>query len=116
MKIKVEWQDGQVWRSVRVKLTFSRNGNWTFKHDSKIYVFREKREGEEVLVLDSGKWIRAGRVARNCIFLGEGISSDEYYQTPEGMEAALKALQTFLKRGLEPNQQPAEGNHGFRDS
>lgn len=115
MKIKIEWQDGEVWRSVMVQLAFSRNGNWTFKHDGKVFVFKEKCEGEAVLVLDSGRWVRAGRVTRNCIFLGEGISSDEYYHTPEGIEVARKAFQAFLTRGLESNQEPAEENLRLRE-
>jgi hypothetical protein len=96
MKVKVEWQDGQVWRSVTVKLSLSRRGNYTFKHDGKVYVYHQNREGADVLVLDSGKWVKAGRVARSCIFLGEGMSSDEYARTPEGIEAAERALQSFL--------------------
>ena len=116
LKVKVEWQDSQVWRSVLVRLAFSRNGNWTFKHDGKWYIFKEKRDGEIVLALNSGKWTRAGRVTRNCIFLGTGISSDEYYRTPEGIEAAAKALQAFWKRGSRTNQQIVEENIGSRDS
>lgn len=96
MRVKIEWQDGQVWRSSMVQLSFSRNGNWTFKHDGKRYVFKEKREGEQVLVLDSEKWLKAGRVTRNAIFLGEGISSDEYYRSSHGIKEAKEAFQSFL--------------------
>jgi hypothetical protein len=79
-----------------VQLVFSRNGNWTFKHNCQVYVFKEKREGEQVLVLDSGKWVKAGRVTRSSIFLGEGTSSDEYYSSPEGLRSAREALESFL--------------------
>lgn len=79
-----------------VQLAFSRNGNWDFKHNGKVYVFREKYEGEQVLVLDSGKWVRAGRVTRGVVFLGEEMSSDEYYRTLQGIKAVQEALQSFL--------------------
>lgn len=88
MRIKIEWQEGQVWRSVMVQVAVSRNGNYTFKRDGKVYVFKEKREGEQVLALDCGKWVKTGRMTRSGIFLGEGISSDEYYRTPEGIKDA----------------------------
>ena len=96
MKVNVEWQDGQVWRSVLVVVAVSRNNNYTFKHDGKVYVFKNQKEGEQVLVLEGAKWVNAGRVTRNYIFLGEGTSSDEYYQTPEGIKQAREALQSFL--------------------
>lgn len=96
MRIKVEWKDGDLWRSVMVQIALSRRGNWTFKHDGKVYVFKEKKEGQEVLVLDAGKWARVGRVTRQCVFLGEGVSSDEYYQTPQGMKEAQEAFGKFL--------------------
>jgi hypothetical protein len=102
VKIKVEWQDGEVWRSVNVQLAFSRKGNYTFSQDGKRYVFKEKKEGEPVFLLEQSRWVKAGRVTRNCIFLGEGMSSDEYYQTPGGIRSAQEALQSFLnhsKRG-----------------
>jgi len=96
MRIKVEWQEGQIWRSVTVDAAVSRNSNYTFKHEGRVYVFKDKREGEPVLVLQNGHWEKAGRVARACIFLGPGMPSDEYYQTFEGLESARVALQSFL--------------------
>jgi hypothetical protein len=114
LKIKVEWQEGQVWRTVLVGPAFSRNGNWTFKLDGKVFVFKEKRQGETVLMLDSGRWVRAGRVSRSSIFLGEGISSDEYYQTPEGMKDAEKALRSLLTRGPQLYQEHARENSGSK--
>jgi hypothetical protein len=101
MKIKIEWHDEELWRAVMVQLSFSSHGNWTFKHDGRVYVFKEKRQGEEVLVLESGKWVKAGRVTRNCVFLGPGISSDEFYQTPEGMKSAKAAFDSFLAQKKE---------------
>lgn len=96
MRIKLEWQEGQVWYSVMVDVVVSRNGNYTFKYDGKVYVFKEKRDGEQVLILDCGRWVKAGRVTHGIIFLGPGISSDEYYATPEGFREAQKALESFL--------------------
>jgi hypothetical protein len=96
MRIKVEWQEGQAWRSVLISVAVSRHGNFTFKHDGKVYVFKDKREGEPVLVLQAGHWVKAGRVARACIFLGPGMPSDEYYRTPGALESARVALQSFL--------------------
>lgn len=96
MKVKVEWQDGQVWRSVLTNLTVSRRGNFTFRHDGKVYVFKEKREGSEVMVQAMNGWQKAGRVTRGTVFLGLGISSEEYYRTPKGMKEAKEALQNFL--------------------
>jgi hypothetical protein len=115
LKVKMEWKEGQVWRSVLVRLACSRNGNWTFKHDGMVFVFKEKRQGEEVLMLDSGRWVRAGRVSRSSIFLGEGISSDEYYQTPEGMKDAEKALRSLLTKGLQLHQEHAMKNSGSKE-
>lgn len=98
MKVRVEWKDGDVWRPVLVDVAVSRNGNLTFKYDGKVCVFKTKREGEPVLVLDTGKhrWMLAGRVTRVGVFLGEGISSDEYFRTTEGMKIAKQTLESFL--------------------
>ncbi len=85
-----------MWRSVMVQVALSRSGNYTFKRGGRVYVFKEKREGEQVLVLDCGEWVKAGRMTRSGIFLGEGIGSDEYYRTPEGIKDAKEALQSFL--------------------
>jgi len=96
MRIKLEWQESQVWHSVMAEVAVSRNGNYTFKHDGKVYVFKEKREGEQILVLDCGRWVKVDRVTRSGIFVGEGISSDEYYRSPEGIKAAQETLQSFF--------------------
>jgi hypothetical protein len=95
VKVKLEWQDGQVWHSAMAEVAVSRNGNFTFRHQNRRYVFREKKEGDLVLILLNGQWVKAGRVTRNGIFLGEGISSDEFYRTPQGLKAAQEALQSF---------------------
>jgi hypothetical protein len=79
-----------------VDVAMSRNSNYTFKHEGRVYVLKDKREGEQVLVLQNGHWVKAGRVARVCIFLGPGMSSDEYYRTPEGIKAAQEAFQNFI--------------------
>ncbi len=96
MKVKVEWRDAEVWRSLSVDVKTSRRGNFTFKHAGRVYVFRQKRDGEEVLALENGKWVKTGRITRGDIFLGPGISYDEYVSTPEGMKNVKAALESFL--------------------
>jgi hypothetical protein len=96
MKTKVEWCRGDAWYSVMVQLAFSRNGNWTFKHNGRVYVFRQKKEGEEVLVFTNGSWVKVGRTTRDGVFLGEGLSYGEFCSTPEGMKSAKEALESFL--------------------
>jgi len=107
VRIRLEWLQGDAWYSA---MAVSRNSNHTFKHEGKVYVFKEKREGEQVLVLDSGKWVNAGSVTRNGIFLGSGQSSGEYYQTPEGLRSARESLQSFLasRRALKRPKQELE--------
>jgi hypothetical protein len=97
LKTKIEWKDGAVWRSVSVNVAMSRKGNWFFKHDGKVYVFKEKRQGEQVLVLENGKWVKAGRITRGDIFLGQGLSYGEFCLTPEGLRSGQEALRNSPK-------------------
>jgi hypothetical protein len=48
-----------------------------FKHGGKVYVMKDLKKGTEVVVNQDGKWVHAGRVARDCIFLGDGMSWSE---------------------------------------
>lgn len=92
-----------MWRSVMVNVIVSRSNNYTFRHDGRVYVFKEKREGAEILVLAENEWQKAGRLTRGTVFLGPGISSDEYYRSPEGFKEAQKALENFLaQREVQP--------------
>jgi hypothetical protein len=79
MKKLVEWRDGDVWRQVNVEVAYSRNNNYWFKHAGTVYVFPLLKEGTEIVMKNTeGKWIKAGRVAFGCIFLGDGKT---YYET-----------------------------------
>lgn len=78
MKAKVEWKDGEVWRQASVEVQYSRNNNYWFKHNGAVYVFPLLKEGTEVVMKSAeGKWVKAGRVTRSIIFLGEGLSWSE---------------------------------------
>jgi hypothetical protein len=77
MKVQVERKDGDAWRQTRVQLKNSRNGNYWFKLDGSIYVFKDLDEGTEVVVKTEGGWARAGRVARGTVFVGEGKTYSE---------------------------------------
>lgn len=77
MKIQVERKDGDSWRQVRVQVSPSRNGNYVFKLEGAIYVFKDLREGADVVVKTEGSWAKAGRVVRGTVFLGPGKSYSE---------------------------------------
>jgi hypothetical protein len=96
---KVEWQDGEFWRSVKAKLSFTRNSNQSFKHNGKTYVFKNLKEGNEVFCLENGKWVKAGRIDRyGTIFLGEGETHAEMMnrvnadKTPEQLLAEIRGF------------------------
>jgi hypothetical protein len=77
-KILIEWRDGNAWKQAQTELLHTRNNNCAAKHDGGILVFPNLREGSEVVGLENGKWIKAGRVTRTgLIFLGEGLSYSE---------------------------------------
>ena len=77
MKKLVEYKDGEVWRQVNVEVAYSHNNNYWFKHNGVVYVFPLLKEGTEVVMKSGKNWIKVGRVARSCIFLGEGLSFSE---------------------------------------
>jgi hypothetical protein len=84
-KHTVQWRDGDLWREVRVDVKPTRNKRCMFRLNGRVYVFDELRMGCEVVTIIDSKWTRFGRVARGCIFLGEGRT---YGETME--EQALK--------------------------
>ena len=78
MKAKLEYRDGEVWRQSTVEIGYSRNKNYWFKHNGAVFVYPLLKEGTEVVTKTAdGKWVKAGRVTRGCIFLGEGLSFSE---------------------------------------
>jgi hypothetical protein len=77
MKSLVEWKDGNVWRQVHVVVSYSHKGNCWFKHAGAVYVLADMKEGTKIIMKSGDKWVHAGRVARGCIFLGEGQSYSE---------------------------------------
>jgi len=78
MKVLIEWKDGIVWRQVHVVVCYSRKGNYWFKHADVVYVMPDMKEGTEIIMKSGDKWVHAGRVARGCMFLGEGQSYSEF--------------------------------------
>jgi len=97
---KVEWQDGDVWRQSKVKVGFSRNGNMTFQHQGKRYVFKNYLAGTEVLVLQGNKWIKGGRIDRyGTVFLGLGETYSEMIERKnkgKTTEQIIHELKDFL--------------------
>jgi len=81
MKARIEWKDGDPWRQADVQLRCSKRGNQYFTHNGALYVFSSFKEGCEVVTkTKEGPWIRGGRVCRNGIFLGEGLSWSEFHE------------------------------------
>jgi hypothetical protein len=78
MKAQVEWKDGDAWKQATVEMKSSRAGNTYFVHVGMVYVLASLREGSEVVTKGAnGKWVKAGRVTRGSVFLGEGLSWGE---------------------------------------
>ena len=77
MKVKIEWKDGNAWKQSTVEIKCTRNSNLMCEHNGQILVFANLREGAEVVGLEGGKWVKAGRVTRGMIFLGPGLSYSE---------------------------------------
>jgi hypothetical protein len=83
MKARIEWKENDCWKQVDVQVGYSRNNNCYFKHNGTVFVFSSLKEGTEVVTKTAeGKWIKAGRVTRGGIFLGDGLS---YSETNEKM-------------------------------
>jgi hypothetical protein len=77
MKVQVERKDGDAWKQVRVQASYSRNENYWFKLDGYIYVFKDLREGTDVVTKTAKGWEKAGSVVRGLVFLGPGKSFSE---------------------------------------
>jgi hypothetical protein len=77
VKVQAERKDGDAWRQTSVQLKYSRKGNNWFNLNGPTYVFKDFKIGSEVLVKTREGWIKAGRVARSCVFLGPGKTYSE---------------------------------------
>jgi hypothetical protein len=94
MKATVEWKDGDAWRQANVELRLSKHGNQYFTHNNVLYVFGSFKEGTEVVSkVGSGSWVqRAGRITRNAVYLGEGLSWNESNEQKFKNEKTLPKL------------------------
>jgi len=80
VKVQIERKDGDASRQTCVDLKYSQRGNNWFTLNGLTYVFKDFKIGCAVLVKTKVGWTQAGRVARGCIFLGEGKTYDETLQ------------------------------------
>jgi hypothetical protein len=77
MKAQIEWIEGNAWKQSTVEMKSSRIGNNYFTHDGSVYVFASFRQGCEVVTKTKEGWTKAGRICRNVVFLGDGLSYSE---------------------------------------
>jgi hypothetical protein len=97
--VTLEWQQSsKIWTRKTAKLQNSHLGNSYVKHNEQVYVFPNLKEGSIVVTKKDGKWVKCGRITHNgTVFLGEGMSYDEYSQTPEGLEDGKRLLESLWK-------------------
>jgi len=106
MKTTLEFlTDEKTWRNIRVEVSFSRNGNNVAKYGGKIYVWKNMREGEQVLSLVNKKWVKVGRVTHGTVFIGTAyeMSYSEYLYSPEGMKESKHMLEGLINRARNLN-------------
>jgi hypothetical protein len=106
MKATLEFLTGvKTWQTVKVSVSYSRNGNNVAKHDGKIYVYKTMKEGEKVLSLVNGKWVTVGRVTHGSVFIGSELemSYSEYLYSPEGMAESKRMLEGLVNRARNLN-------------
>jgi hypothetical protein len=100
----------KTWRTIRVTVYTSRNGNMTAEYNGERYVWKDMRHGEKVSKLDKAtkKWVQVGRVTHGTVFLGkEGeLSYEEYQRTPEALEASRQFLLSFYKSKADEGSEP----------
>jgi hypothetical protein len=96
MRINVERQkDAETWQSYTVKVGASRAGNNYCNLNGRVFVWKQFREGEPVLEKVDGHWKKVGRITWGDIFLGEGMSHQEWMQTPEGRAVIAQRIQSL---------------------
>ena len=97
---KIEYKDGDTWRQVKIKLSVSRVGNYTFQHQGRRYVFKNLLEGCEVVVLEGNCWRKAGRVDKyGTIMLGLGETYSEMVERQnkgKTEQQIISEIQSFL--------------------
>lgn len=106
MKCTLEFLTGEkTWRNIQVPKTLSRNGNNVAKYDGKIYVWKNMKEGEQVLSLVNKKWVKAGRITHGTVFIGSPyeLSYSEYLYSDEGMKESKRILDSLTHRARELN-------------
>lgn len=105
---KVEYQENGHWVQVKLKLSISGNGNYTFVHLGQRYVFKNLLEGTDVLVLHgSFSWVKAGRIDRyGTIMLGTGESYSEMIDRQNAGKSS-EQLMSEIKSFLHPVECPS---------
>lgn len=106
VKVNLEWpaevrEDGsRAWNRVKAPIRYSKRGNMFVKHDGKIFVFENMKEGTPVVRHVDGQWREVGRIVYYTVFLGgkEEQSYEEYLRSPEG-RAAAEELMRSLRTG-----------------
>ncbi|MEA2089185.1 MAG: hypothetical protein U9O89_00270 [Thermoproteota archaeon] len=89
-------EDRQCWRQFEKKERISQKGNRYVKHKGKIYVYRKRKPGAQIVSVVNGEWKVVGRV--DCgfhLFIGaeDQLSYHQWQQTPEAREAGKKLLE-----------------------
>ena len=106
MKCTLEFLTGEkTWRNIQVSVNLSRNGNNVAKYDGKIYVWKNMKEGEQVLSLVNKKWVKAGRITHGTVFIGSSyeMSYSEYLYSDEGMKESKRMLDGLINRARDLN-------------
>lgn len=86
------------WTNWRVRLGPILKGNLSCRCDDQILVFKDKRPGTPVMAHTDGAWKQVGRITRDGIFLGEGMSYTEYMDTPEGQAKNKRVYDSIRER------------------
>ena len=127
-KVKIERRDGEFWRSIKVEYGCSRNDNFYAKYHWKaisniansgnvanrefaeiILVWKSFEEGTPVLEKVGRDWLKVGRITKwGEVFLGEGMSYEEYAHSPEGLEASKRAFQQIVANARARTEQAAK--------
>ena len=91
-KIQVEWKKGDKWIYAKVALNYSKRGNYFVKHNGKVFVFKNLRNGTPVLTKTNNGWKIVGRIVDGVVFIGskDELSFEEYIRTPEGERQIAK--------------------------
>lgn len=106
MKTTLEFLTGnKTWRNVQVQVSLSHNGNNVAKHDGKIYVWKNQKEGEQVLSLVNKRWVKVGRITHGSVFIGSPyeMSYSEYLYSEEGMKESKRILDSLTNRARNLN-------------